>query len=261
MAKLRAPDGCPWDREQNLQSLKPYLIEEAYEVLDAIDRGIATEHCEELGDVLLQIVFQSQIASENDWFDANDVVDTLCQKLIRRHPHVFGDEKAKTPEEVIKHWERIKKEEKADSETEKKIPSALDGIPGSFPPMMAASILSKRAARKGFDWTSYGQVWEKVQEELQELHEAIELEESEPGRQDEIEWELGDVFFALVNLARHLDLDPSESLRKANGRFSERFRSVEKMASQKGIEISKADLDTLEQLWQEAKIMLKHQQK
>lgn len=261
MARLRAPGGCPWDREQTLQSLKPYLIEEAYEVLDAIDDGSPSQHCEELGDVLLQIVFQSQIASETHSFDAHDVVDTLCRKLIRRHPHVFGDESADTPAEVMEHWQRIKAEEKAeaspaDSPTDH-VPSALDGLAKSFPPLLTAHKLSSKAAKVGFDWPSYHEVWDKVEEEMEELRQAMQLHSSDPDRHKEISWELGDLLFALVNLARHLGTDPSESLRKANRRFSERFKLVEAMASQKGLDISKADSEALEELWQAAKASLR----
>ena len=262
MSRLRAPDGCPWDRQQTLESLKPYLIEESYEVLDAIDRGVPADHCEELGDVLLQIVFQSQIAMENNWFDANDVVDTICTKLIRRHPHVFGNEKASTPEEVVEHWQRIKAAEKKErhESAEKQTPSALDGIPASYPPLLAADRLSRKAAKVGFDWQSYEEVWKKVNEEMQELQEAMALAEDDESRNEKITWELGDLMFALVNLSRHLNIDSSESLRKANQRFNDRFRLVELIAKSRGIDIASADLESLEHLWQEAKNKLKTQE-
>jgi len=254
MARLRAPDGCPWDREQTLQSLRPYLIEEAYELLEAMDGGDPDQHCEELGDLLLQIVFQSQLAAERGHFDARDVVAGLCRKLVRRHPHVFGEESAASADDVVVHWERIKRQEK--QRRDGSAPAgALDGVPASLPGLLAAQKLGQRAARVGFDWDGPQAVREKLHEEIGELEQALD---AAPGteRRAALAWELGDLLFAATNLARHLDLDAEDALRLANQRFRRRFALVERLAAERGIDLRQADIDALEALWQEAKARL-----
>jgi MazG family protein len=251
MARLRAPDGCPWDREQTLQSLRPYLIEEAYELLEAMEGGDPDRHCEELGDLLLQIVFQSQLAAERGDFDARAVVAGLCRKLVRRHPHVFGDESAASADEVVVHWERIKRQEK--QRRDGAAPAgALGGVPASLPGLLAAQKLGQRAARVGFDWDGPQAVRAKLHEELGELEQALD---AAPGAEQRAAsaWELGDLLFAATNLARHLDIDAEDALRRANQRFRSRFALVERLAAERGIDLRQADMTALEALWQEAK--------
>jgi MazG family protein len=255
MARLRAENGCPWDREQTLASLKTYLIEETYEVIEAIDNKSVAEHREELGDVLFQIVFQTQITKENNWFDLSDVIDGVARKIKRRHPHVFGDEKVSTCKEVVDTWERVKKQEKQKASNNKKT-SVLDGVPQALPALLATHKLSERAARIGFDWENSRQVLEKLNEELGELKEAIEESNHQPSK--EIAWELGDCLFAIANLARHFNFSAEELLVKANKRFNQRFREVEKLAAAKDIPLASSDIETLESLWQEAKSLLEN---
>lgn len=245
MARLRSERGCPWDREQTIESLRSFLLEESYELLDAIDLQDRQAHSEELGDVLFQIVFQSQIAAEEGWFDIHDVIHGIAEKLIRRHPHVFGSQKAETSAEVIDTWDKLKKEEKH-------VASALDGVPRSLPALLQAHRLSDRAARVGFDWKQPEQVFEKMREELGELEEAL----SQKDTPEKTAWELGDLLFATTNLARHLGLCAEDLLREANRRFSDRFRLLESLAKERQVDIKSADLDTLESLWQEAKSRL-----
>jgi MazG family protein len=242
MARLRSEQGCPWDREQTIESLRSFLLEEAYELLEAIEQKDRRAHSEELGDLLFQIVFQARIAQEAGWFDIHDVIQGIAEKLIRRHPHVFGSKKARTSAEVIASWDKLKKEEKHAE-------SALDGVPGCLPALLQAHRLSDRAARVGFDWEEPSQVLEKMREEFGELQEAL-------GQKDAPEktaWELGDLLFATVNLARHLGLCAEDLLREANRRFSVRFRLLETLAKERRVDIRSADLQTLESLWQEAK--------
>jgi nucleoside triphosphate diphosphatase len=250
MARLRAPDGCPWDREQDHQSLRSFLIEEAYEVLEAIENGDPAAHCEELGDVLFQIVFQSQVASEKGWFDMAAVINEIAAKITRRHPHVFGDQTAKTSAEVVETWERVKKEEKIN--LKKESTSAIDSVPGALPALLATHKLSERAARVGFDWENADQVMQKVSEEFAELNQAMR----DKAGQEKIAWEIGDLIMALANLARHLDLCAEDLVREANKRFSERFRLTEKLASQRKIDFNTAGIDVLEEIWQAAKSIL-----
>lgn len=239
MALLRHPqEGCPWDREQTLESLKPYLVEETYEVLDAIDSGDPDEIRTELGDVLLQIAFQSQIASEAGWFDFQDVARTISSKLIRRHPHVFGDSSAATPDDVIELWEATKQEEKAGG-------GLLDGIPRHLPALQKAHRMTQKAARVGFDWPDISGVLDKVQEEAGELAAAATPEEQES--------ELGDLLFAIANLARHLKIDPEVALQKTNGRFQKRFSHVETATTASGRQLSDMTLAEMDVLWDEAK--------
>jgi len=250
MARLRADDGCPWDREQTLETLRPYLIEEAYEVLEAIESDEPAQHCEELGDLLLQIAFQAQIAAERGDFDALDVTDGICRKLLRRHPHVFGQERAETAADVVVHWERIKKDEKQLDPTEPH--SVLDGVPRSAPALLAAQKLSERAARVGFDWRRADDVLDKVAEELDEIEQARRLPAG-PDRDRQLAWELGDLLLAVVNLARHLGTDAEDALRAANQRFRRRFGSLEQEAGRRDLDLKDLSEQELEALWQQAK--------
>jgi len=237
MALLRDPEnGCPWDREQTLESLKPYLVEETYETLDAIDAADPERLKGELGDVLLQIVFQSQIADESDWFDFHGVAETLCNKLVRRHPHVFSSSQATNPDEVIDIWEETKREEGQ---------GLLAGIPSHMPALLKAHRISQKAARVGFDWPDVAGVLDKVDEEARELAEA----DSPEARFHEI----GDLLFALANLARRLGIDPEDALQQTNMRFQSRFSFIEEQVARRGRTMKDLSLDELEELWQEAK--------
>jgi MazG family protein len=241
MARLRAPGGCPWDREQTFDTIKPYLLEEAYEVFDAIDQRDWPGLAEELGDLMLQAVFFAQMASEEGKFRIDDSLDAISEKLIRRHPHVFSDGEAKTSAEVLRRWDEIKAEEK--QEKGKAPQGRLDSVPRNLPALVEAQQISSKAAAVGFDWENPGQVLEKLDEELRELAEA-----RESGTPAELEGEIGDLFFVLVNLARKLKVDPEQSLRKTNAKFRKRFAHVEKNATLPG-----ATLSEMEALWQEAK--------
>lgn len=244
MRRLRAPGGCPWDAEQTHESLKRYLLEESYEVLEAIDNGPDELLKEELGDLLLQPVFHAAIAEERGAFTMDDVLTTLADKLIRRHPHVFGDQEIKDSEAQIANWEKIKKAEKGDERR-----SALSGIPPHLPALMKAQKITEKASRVGFDWEHVDQVMAKVLEELHEFEEAMEQ-----GRQDRMEAELGDLLFAIVNLGRFLSLDPEEALRKTIARFQNRFSHIEDRLHATGRHLQDASLDEMESLWVEAKL-------
>jgi ATP diphosphatase len=216
MAKLRDPNGgCPWDLEQDFATIAPYTIEEAYEVAEAIHRGDPEELKQELGDLLLQVVFHAQMAKEKGWFDFHDVAQAIGEKMIRRHPHVFGDQKIETAEAQTANWEAIKAEERKAKST-----SVLDDVPHALPALMRAEKLQKRAARLRFDWPEAAPVYDKIAEELDEVREAV-------GDADRLEDELGDLFFACANLARHYKVDPEEALRRANRKFERRFRAIE----------------------------------
>ena len=243
MTRLRAPGGCEWDRAQTHASLRQYLLEETHEVLDAITRKDAALLCEELGDLLLQILFHAQIARERGEFDVSDVIASISEKMVRRHPHVFSDAFAETPEAVSRQWDHIKKT------VENRNPSSrIGGVPKIFPSLLRAAKLTKKAARVGFDWENVEQVLVKVEEEMGELNEAIK--HRDPG---EMEHELGDILFALVNLARFLDINPEVALMNANDRFERRFQAMEKIAAESGSSIEGSDLATLDRLWEEAK--------
>jgi len=242
MARLRAPDGCPWDREQTIESLRPFVLEEAHELADAMGRGGTEAICEELGDVLLEVVFVTQVAAEKGWFDMADVARGIREKLIRRHPHVFRSEAASSASEALEHWEEIKAREKP------KRASVLDDVPRSLPTLMRAAKLSKRAAQTGFDWTSIREVRAKVDEELGELEEAIAS-----GEPRAVHEEIGDLLFALVNLARHADTDAEVALADANEKFSKRFRHLEKQLASEGRSPEGTSMEELEALWQRAK--------
>jgi tetrapyrrole methylase family protein / MazG family protein len=246
MSRLRAPGGCPWDRKQSFDTIKSYLLEETYEVLDAIDardwRGVA----EELGDLLLQPVFLAEIAAEQGLFTISDSLDAINQKLVRRHPHVFGDAVAETPEDVKQRWDEIKKHEKpAGTSTGE---SVLDGVPRNLPALVEAEKIGQKAASIGFEWPDIGGVMEKLQEEAAELISAKETE-----TQEHIEHELGDVLFTVVNLARFLKVDPEQALRKTNGRFRKRFAYVEKEIARTRDTPAGLSIERMEDLWQEAK--------
>jgi tetrapyrrole methylase family protein/MazG family protein len=243
MAELRSASGCPWDRQQTMESLKPFVIEEAYEVVEAIDGGDAGKVCEELGDLLLQIVFQAQIAEEAGAFSFDDVVAAINDKLRRRHPHVFGEEKADSAEEVLHRWEQIKK-----SENGRERRSILQGVPRDLPALLKAHRLQDRAARVGFDWEHLSQVLEKVEEELGEFRKALQEKDGE-----QIEGEFGDVLFALVNLSRFIKVSPEDALRKTISRFISRFQHIEEYAFREGIELHTLSLQEMDRLWNEAK--------
>ena len=248
MRRLRAPDGCPWDREQDKESLKPYVIEEAYEVVEAIDNGEPSELREELGDLLLQVIFLSQLAEEAGEFNIDDVVFGIIEKLERRHPHVFGDSSGLTTEEVVKNWASIKIDEKK----EKGISSVLDGVPFQMPALLRAHRLTEKASRVGFDWNSIEGVFAKLEEELQEFEEAVASKE-----RLKMEDELGDVIFSLVNIARFLEVNPEEALKKTISKFVSRFLYMEEALKVGGAEIRDAGLEEMERLWDEAKAVEK----
>ncbi len=245
MEKLRGENGCPWDKEQTRNSLKPFLLEETYEVLEAIEKEDVEGLKEELGDLLLQVVFHAKIAKELGEFDIEDVLAQLEDKLKRRHPHVFGDDAAGSSEEVLNKWESLKRKEKKNQNRK----SALDGVPRELPALMRAHQLQGRAARVGFDWKHQEPVWNKVCEEMKELEYSIEKE-----NQERVEAELGDLFFALVNMARFMKIDPEEALRKTNQRFYDRFYYMEKVARQKDRVLSSMSLSEMDLLWDEAKL-------
>lgn len=245
MRKLRSEEGCPWDREQSHVTLKPYLVEECAELLDAIDEADRNSIVEELGDVLLHIVFHSQIGVENGTFSFEDVVDVVSEKLIRRHPHVFADSLADNTEDVLRLWQEVKKKEKGGMEPE----SCLDGIPRHFPALHRAEEIQKRAAKKGFDWTSPVQIVEKIEEEVRELKESLA-----EGDKIKIEDEIGDVIFSAVNLARFLRGKSAEEIvATTTEKFKKRFRHIEKRLKEKGSSLEDSTLEEMDKLWDEAK--------
>jgi tetrapyrrole methylase family protein/MazG family protein len=243
MRKLRAPGGCPWDAEQSHESLKRYLLEEAYEVIEAIDAKNSALLKEELGDLLLQPVFHAAIAEENGHFTMDEVLDAINEKLVRRHPHVFGDLVIESSEAQVENWEKIKSQEKG---VERK--SALSGIPPHLPALMQAHKITEKAARVGFDWEHTDQVFAKVMEELHEFEEAMVA-----GDQKEMEAELGDLLFAIVNLGRFLSIDPEDALRKTIQRFTKRFSHVEETLHARGKALPNSTLEEMDELWEEAK--------
>jgi MazG family protein len=249
MARLRAPGGCPWDREQTFDSIKPYTLEETYEVLDAVDRRDWDELAGELGDFLLQAVFFAQMASEQKLFDINDCLEAINAKLIRRHPHVFADETAETGSEVLKRWDEIKAEERKAKKD--KPDGLLASVPRALPALVEAQQITSRAARAGFDWDGVGGVLAKLDEERAEFAEACER-----GEQSQIEDELGDLLFVMVNLARFVKVDPEQALRRSNAKFRQRFAHVERRLAAQGKTVAGAPMDELEALWQEAKQLL-----
>ena len=277
MAKLRAPGGCPWDREQTFDSIKPYTLEETYEVLEAIDNRDWSELPGELGDLLLQVLFYSQMAAEQNSFSIDDVLDRLSTKLVDRHPHVFGSVTAETSAEVLRNWEALKAREKrkraADAESgagDDEAQSILGGISSAMPALIEARKLSSRAAQAGFDWPELEGLFEKLREETEELkHEVVGLPAAVQGRahgvagsrnseipeaaRARLEEEVGDLFFVLVNIARFLALDSESALKKANRKFKRRFQWMEEQLSASGRSLQQSTMEELEWLWQNAK--------
>lgn len=256
MARLRAPGGCPWDREQTHQSLRRYLLEETYEVLEAIDRRDPESLREELGDLLLQVVFHAQIAREHGQFDMNQVIAGICEKLRRRHPHVFGTVQVNSAEDVVHNWEEIKKSEHPDGRRT----GALSGVPAALPALLRAQKLQEKAAQVGFDWQNVGGVLAKVREELAEVEQALGpagLDGRRPPQdaaaRAAIQAEAGDLLFAAVNLARFLDVDAESALREAAGRFEHRFSFMEKEAQRQDKSLSSLSPEEWDRLWEEAK--------
>jgi MazG family protein len=278
MARLRAPGGCPWDREQTFDTIKPYTLEETYEVLEAIDNRDWPELTGELGDLLLQVLFYSQMASEEDHFSVDDVLDRLSNKLVDRHPHVFGEVKADTPAEVLRNWEALKGEEKkkrraagggGNADNADDAQSVLSGVSSKMPALLEAHKLSSRAAHVGFDWPEIEGLFAKLEEETAELREELKAAPvkgpSESGiagsgkpqvaaeLRERLEDEVGDLFFVLVNIARYLSLDPESALRKTNRKFKRRFQWMEERLRTSGRTPQQASMDELETLWQQAK--------
>ncbi|BDG08281.1 nucleoside triphosphate pyrophosphohydrolase [Anaeromyxobacter paludicola] len=245
MSRLRGPGGCPWDREQTMDSLRPYVLEETYEVLEAMQSGDPRAHCEELGDLLLQIVFQAELASEQRQFDFADVAEAISQKLVYRHPHVFGGAEVKDSAAVLQQWAALKRKEKQARGGGK---SVLEGVPRELPSLARAERLTEKASRIGFDWPEVAGARAKVDEELAELDEALAGDDRR-----RVEEELGDVLFALANVARKLSIPPEEALRGAVDRFVARFQYIEEELERRGIPHAGASLEEMEALWQEAK--------
>lgn len=251
VAHLRAPDGCPWDQKQSLVTLRPHLLEEAYEVVSAIDNGDVDELKEELGDLLLMILMLSQIASEEDEFRFVDVVHSIYAKIVRRHPHVFGEMKLEDEEDVLANWEKLKEEERQKNGQENK--GLLNGVSAAMPALQQAQEIQDRAARVGFDWHDANEVWEKVVEELHELRTAHTINERSS--------EFGDLLFTLVNLSRHLDIEAEGALRSTNTRFRNRFGYIEKIAKERNISLHDITLQQMDELWERAKKIENEDQK
>ncbi len=244
MRDLRKPGGCPWDREQDHHSIRNDFIEETYEAIDAIDRESTVDMCEELGDVLLQVVFHSQIEAEKNGFDFQDVCDGICKKLIERHPHVFGEISVKNSRDVLENWDRIKQKSKHQTT----FTDTLKSVPMSFPALMRADKVQKRAKKAGFDWDNVKDASKKLDEELEEFKEAL-LEND--GTQAEEEF--GDLLFSMVNVSRFMGINSEKALHAATDKFINRFEKTEIIAQKKGIDMKKSSLETLDRLWEEAK--------
>jgi tetrapyrrole methylase family protein/MazG family protein len=245
MARLRGDGGCPWDREQTRASLKPYLLEEAYEVLEAIDEGSRDHLVEELGDLLFQVVFHCQLGAETEEFTIDDVIGQLCAKMTRRHPHVFGDRVVADSREALAQWEQIKHEEASGKD---RAGSALDGVPAALPALLRAQRLQTKAARVGFDWTRWQDAWSKVQEEMGEAGEALEA-----GDDDRVADELGDLLFSMVNVARLRGMDAEECLRRSSEKFTRRFGKVEAEMRAGGRSVTEASTEDLDRAWEAVK--------
>jgi MazG family protein len=243
MERLRAPDGCPWDAQQTEQTLKVYLLEEAYEVLDAIEKEDSEALCEELGDLFFQIIFLTQLAKEKGKFTFLNVMERIRDKMIRRHPHVFGEKKVRDAQEVVDNWAKIKRQEKKEKPEE-----VLNRVPASLPALLRAHRLSERAARFGFDWKDKEQVWEKVKEEFLELKTAMEEKSAE-----KVKEEIGDLIFSLVNLSRHWGFNAEDILRHTNTKFTDRFNKMILSLREKGIDVEKASIEQMDQIWEEIK--------
>lgn len=250
MAKLRDPEtGCPWDKKQSFESIIPCTIEETYEVVDAIHNQDWDNLREELGDLVFQAIFYSQLAKEQNLFEFNDVIREVNAKLIRRHPHVFSDQQFESDEEIRANWDKIKQQEKAHKNAET-TPSIFDSIPNSLPGLSKAMKVQKKCAKYGFDWDSIGPVVDKVHEEIDEvMEEAVQVSID----QDKLEEEMGDLLFAVVNLSRHLQCNPETALQKANLKFMRRFRAIESIVNQQGKSLEDFSLDELEAFWQQVK--------
>ena len=253
MARLRAPGGCPWDREQTYASLAQYLLEEAYETFDAIQEadqtGDITNLKEELGDLLLQVIFHSTIATEKGDFTIDDVADGITQKLVLRHPHVFGDAKLERAEDVLDNWDQLKADErKASGKREKVKDSILDEVPVHFPGLLEGLKLSKKAAKVGFDWRDTNEIFDKLDEEVAELKSA--LDSRDPG---EVAEEIGDLLFVIVNLARRLDVEPETALKTTNRKFRRRFNFIERQLKELGRTLEQASLEEMDELWDRSK--------
>lgn len=244
MRTLRSEEGCPWDRKQTLESLRRYAVEEVYEVLDAIDRGEVDDHREELGDLLLQVVFQAQLREEEGAFGFEDVARAISDKLVRRHPHVFGDVDVDNADDVVRNWEAIKATEKTPTPDA----SLLDRVPAHLPALLKAHDYQKQAAKGGFDWPAPGEVLDKVEEEARELREALAA-----GDRDHAREELGDLLFVLANLARHIDTDAEQILQDANRKFRRRFQAVERLARASGRPMEAHTLEELDAYWRRVK--------
>jgi MazG family protein len=271
MARLRSPDGCPWDREQTLRSLRPFLLEETYEALEALDNGDSAGLCEELGDLLLEIVFLSRIAEESGGFTVTDAIDAIARKLVRRHPHVFGDDnKLTTPHEVRGKWEEMKASERSTAGTEKTV---LGGVPRTLPALLRAYEYGARAAAVGFDWSRPLDVVDKIEEEVRELREVLNptnlADPTNPTNQVDqvnrveqvnqvgrVEEEMGDLLFAIANLSRKLGVEPESALRRANDKFFARFTAVEQRVVAAGERLQEKTLDELEAAWQDVKRLI-----
>jgi tetrapyrrole methylase family protein/MazG family protein len=239
MSVLRAPDGCPWDREQTHMSLRKHLVEEAYEAVAAIEAGDDSEMRDELGDILLQVVFHAQIAEEEGRFDIDDVADAIVTKLLRRHPHIFGDAVAETPDAVMANWDEIKRHEKPEK-------TLLEGIAPTLPALTYAEKISRRAVSVGFEWETVEDVWAKVHEEIDELKAEAP---GSPGAEDE----LGDVLFSMVNVGRKMGIDPEQALRSTCAKFIRRFTEMERVATGEGRDLADMDIQDMEALWRRAK--------
>ena len=266
IAKLRSPDGCPWDRQQTLATIKPYTLEETYELLEAIDSDDNSAICEELGDVLLQVVLDAQIAKDEQRFDILSVMDGITKKMVERHPHVFGDAVAENAEDVSRHWDKAKRKEKSDRE------SVLDGIPVDLPSLAKAARITKKAARVGYDFPDRAMLFDKLNEEVGELAEELfddgqipaiaasvdgprseDKAVEDPARLERIEGELGDVLFVIANIARRWQVNPEEALRKSNAKFERRFRYIETRLRDQGQDIRDVTIQKMEELYQEGK--------
>ncbi len=241
---LMGENGCPWDNVQTRESLKPYLVEETYEVLEALDTNDPDQIKDELGDLLYQILFHSKISSKNNEFDIKDVLDNLKEKMVRRHPHVFKEGQINTPDQVIERWEEIKKEEKTHSNH----PSILDSVPKQLPSLLKAQKLQKKAAKEGFDWDEISDVFDKLDEEIAEFKSAV-LE----GKDTNIQSELGDILFVLVNIAKFKKIDAEEALRSTNNKFIKRFQYIEQEVAKQGKTLKETSLEDMERYWQNAK--------
>ena len=252
MSALRDPiSGCPWDLEQDFQSLIPYTIEETYEVADAIERSDLDDVKNELGDLLFQIIFYSELAEEQQAFNFNDVVQEISDKLIRRHPHVFSNAKVKDAKEQTKEWEKIKQQEREDKANRSLTSiSFLDDVSRTLPSLMRAEKLQKRAAKEGFDWPNIKDVMLKVHEEINEVQQELDAEIQD---KEKIQDEIGDLFFSCINLSRHAGLEAEQCVRKANLKFERRFRALEKLANGRKLQLNEMTVDALEALWQEVK--------